>query len=101
MAEPKPVTAWMTDMDGVLVHEGRLIPGADAFVSRLRDTAARLELGYARAATPGTDPRFVTMIRELVQERTGGEERERLGTLPVWDVCPADCCPAPQRRGSK
>jgi len=65
-----------------------------------RDTAARLELGYARAATPGTDPRFVTMIRELVQERTGGDERERLGTLPVWDVCPADCCPAPQRRGT-
>ena len=64
-----------------------------------RDTAERLRLGYARAATPGTDPRFVTMIRELVQERTGGEERERLGTLPVWDVCPADCCPAPQRRG--
>lgn len=28
----------MTDMDGVLVHEGRLIPGADAFVSRLRET---------------------------------------------------------------
>src|SRR3954449_11554954 len=27
----------MTDMDGVLVHEGRLIPGADAFVSRLRE----------------------------------------------------------------
>ena len=27
----------MTDMDGVLVHEGRLIPGADAFISRLRD----------------------------------------------------------------
>ncbi|GEL22731.1 acid sugar phosphatase [Pseudonocardia sulfidoxydans NBRC 16205] len=30
----------MTDMDGVLVHEGRLIPGADAFVSRLRESAA-------------------------------------------------------------
>ena len=28
----------MTDMDGVLVHEGRLIPGADAFVARLRET---------------------------------------------------------------
>ncbi len=36
--EPKPITAWMTDMDGVLVHEGRLIPGADAFVSRLRES---------------------------------------------------------------
>ncbi|WP_219418900.1 HAD-IIA family hydrolase [Pseudonocardia nigra] len=28
----------MTDMDGVLVHEGRLIPGADAFIARLRET---------------------------------------------------------------
>ncbi len=28
----------MTDMDGVLVHEGRLIPGADAFIERLRAT---------------------------------------------------------------
>jgi len=24
-------------MDGVLVHEGRMIPGADAFVTRLRE----------------------------------------------------------------
>ena len=30
--DPKPITAWMSDMDGVLVHEGKLIPGADAFV---------------------------------------------------------------------
>jgi NagD protein len=28
----------MTDMDGVLVHEGRLVPGADEFISRLRAT---------------------------------------------------------------
>ena len=62
-------------------------------------TAGRLGLGYARAATPGTDPRFVAMIRELVQERVRGAARERLGTLPVWDVCPENCCPAPQRRG--
>ena len=38
LADPKPIECWMTDMDGVLVHEGRLIPGADAFVSRLRET---------------------------------------------------------------
>jgi NagD protein len=36
--EPKPVTSWMSDMDGVLVHEGKLIPGADTFVERLRST---------------------------------------------------------------
>jgi NagD protein len=38
VGDPKAVECWMTDMDGVLVHEGRLIPGADAFVSRLRET---------------------------------------------------------------
>ncbi len=38
MADPKPIECWMTDMDGVLVHEGRLIPGADAFIARLRET---------------------------------------------------------------
>jgi NagD protein len=38
VADDKAVECWMTDMDGVLVHEGRMIPGADAFVSRLRDT---------------------------------------------------------------
>ena len=28
----------MSDMDGVLVHEGKLIPGADTFIERLRDS---------------------------------------------------------------
>ncbi len=62
-------------------------------------TASRLGLGFARAATPGVDPRFVTMIRELVTERLDGTgaQRRRLGTLPMWDTCPADCCPAPRR----
>ncbi len=61
------------------------------------ETAQRLGLGYARAGTPGTDPRFVAMIRELVLERTAGAGRERLGTLPIWDTCAVGCCPRPQR----
>jgi NagD protein len=32
----KPVEAWLTDMDGVLVHEGVPIPGAAEFIGRLR-----------------------------------------------------------------
>jgi len=64
------------------------------------ETARDLGLGYARAATPGTDPRFVAMVRELVQERLSGAGRETLGTLPHWDVCPLDCCPAPRRHRS-
>lgn len=55
----------------------------------------------ARAATAGTDPRFVAMIRQLVQERLDpAADRLSLGSLGPWhDVCPADCClytPAPR-----
>jgi NagD protein len=31
----KPVESWLTDMDGVLVHEERAIPGASDFIERL------------------------------------------------------------------
>src|SRR3712207_4601381 len=37
MESPKPVRAWLSDMDGVLVHEEVAIPGAADFVGRLRD----------------------------------------------------------------
>jgi protoporphyrin/coproporphyrin ferrochelatase len=62
-------------------------------------TADRLGLPVARAATVGTDPRFVAAIRELVLERAAvvrGEEpvRRALGALgPSHDICPAGCCP--------
>jgi len=36
MRDRKPVESWLTDMDGVLVHEGQPIPGAAEFVGRLR-----------------------------------------------------------------
>ena len=36
MTNRKPVASWLTDMDGVLVREGRAIPGAPEFVARLR-----------------------------------------------------------------
>ncbi|MER5729464.1 HAD-IIA family hydrolase [Streptomyces sp. NPDC002138] len=38
MAERKPIESWLTDMDGVLIHEGIPIPGADVFIKRLRDS---------------------------------------------------------------
>ncbi len=62
------------------------------------DTAKRLGLAFARAATPGTDPRFVSMVRELVLERLdAATPRQALGSIPTWDVCPVGCCPAPSR----
>ena len=36
MAE-REIRSWLMDMDGVLVHEEQAIPGADAFVARLRE----------------------------------------------------------------
>ncbi len=35
MTDRRPILSWLTDMDGVLIHEGSLIPGADEFVRRL------------------------------------------------------------------
>ena len=65
--------------------------------------AEELGLAIERAATVGTDPRFVTMIRMLIEERIESENglepiRVCMGNRPAnHDVCPGDCCPAPQR----
>jgi ferrochelatase len=57
------------------------------------ETARRLGLGYVRAATPGEDHRFVAMVRDLILERLDqATPRARLGSVPVWDACPAGCC---------
>jgi protoporphyrin/coproporphyrin ferrochelatase len=77
------------------------------------EAAEESGVAFARAATAGVDPRFVTMVRELVLERaaveraaaSGAEETERaegparpaLGDLgPSWDVCPPGCCRNPR-----
>ena len=33
----REITSWLMDMDGVLVHEERMVPGADRFLERLRE----------------------------------------------------------------
>jgi ferrochelatase len=58
-------------------------------------TAKRFGMAFARSATPGLDPRFVAMVRELVTERLEpAAPRRRLGTVPVWDECLIGCCQA-------
>jgi protoporphyrin/coproporphyrin ferrochelatase len=65
-----------------------------------RQLCDSLALPMARAKTVGVHPKFIAMIRELILERTAGEERRALGTLgPRQDVCTENCCPAPQRPG--
>ena len=59
-----------------------------------RETADRLGLTVARAATAGTHPAFVAGLADLVVERmTPGAGRPALGRLgPSHDVCAPDCC---------
>jgi ferrochelatase len=61
--------------------------------------ARRAGLTVARAATVGTAPELVAMIRELVLERIDASRpRRALGTLGVRpDRCPDGCCPPPDR----
>ena len=41
MTTPKPVECWLTDMDGVLVHEESAIPGAADFIAALQESGRR------------------------------------------------------------
>ena len=38
MARVTPAESWLCDMDGVLIREGTMIPGADIFLERLRSS---------------------------------------------------------------
>ena len=60
----------------------------------LADLARSLGLNLVRAATAGTHPAFVSMVGELVRERTDGARRRCLGArAPGPDTCPGGCCP--------
>jgi ferrochelatase len=60
-----------------------------------RATADELGLRMERVPAPGTDPRFVTMVRELIDERTGSVPPSALGSLGVRPApCAAGCCPS-------
>ena len=40
-ADRPPPTCWLTDMDGVLWHQGRALPGAADFLARLTERGRR------------------------------------------------------------
>ena len=56
MREHRPVTCWLTDMDGVLVHEQHAIPGAADFIA---------DLQRHRASVPGVDQQLHLHPRDL------------------------------------
>jgi ferrochelatase len=59
-----------------------------------RERCEKLGIRMHRAATAGTHPKFIEMIRLLIEERLiDSPERLALGSLgPSHDVCPVDCC---------
>ena len=61
-------------------------------VSHLEDYVVK------RAATVGTDPGFVAMLRDLVVERLSGQEQASHDALATHDRCPVACCPPPPPR---
>jgi len=63
-------------------------------------TAERLGVAFARAATPGTDGRFVDMVVELVAEVATGGPVRALGDLGATTCMPSACCPPPERRSA-
>ena len=66
-----------------------------------RELAGELDIKLVRAQTVGTHPAFVSMIRELIEERLDpSKPKLALGRFgPSHDVCPEDCCPVPPRSG--
>jgi ferrochelatase len=55
--------------------------------------AEEIGMNMVRAATVGTQPSFVRMIRELILERMENREARYLGPLGASvNTCPPDCC---------
>jgi ferrochelatase len=65
-----------------------------------QELCEKIGVNMARAKTVGSHPQFVSMVRQLVLERTSGAEKLAVGEMPAnWDVCPVDCCTyTPARR---
>jgi ferrochelatase len=57
--------------------------------TQARELAESLGLNMVRAATVGTHPKFIEMIRELIEGRLSGARE----ACP-WP-CEENCCPSP------
>ena len=58
-----------------------------------KEKCDELGIRMQRAKSIGVHPKFVSMIRHLILERTNGAEKLAIGNMPAnHDTCPADCC---------
>ncbi|MGW4366334.1 ferrochelatase [Nocardia takedensis] len=62
------------------------------------EKAGELGMAFARAATPGADPRFARLVVELIGEHVAGVQPRRLGSVsgygctPDGAPCAVGCC---------
>ena len=109
-----PGQPWLEPDIGGVVRE--LEPGAEVAVVPIGFVSDHIEVIYdldievqaiarergvnlVRAPTVGVHPKFLQMIRELIEERLGLCQPRAIGQYPPsHDVCSADCCPTPARR---
>ncbi|HKN99857.1 MAG TPA: ferrochelatase [Pseudonocardiaceae bacterium] len=60
--------------------------------------AEELGMGFARAATPGTDPRFAELVVELIREHVAAAPARKLSDFPAagctrnGEPCATGCC---------
>jgi ferrochelatase len=70
-----------------------------------RDRATEHGMAFARAATPGTDPRFAELVVELIREHIESAEPRALSTFPTLGCtvngapCAIACCEPARRPG--
>ncbi|MFI6998660.1 ferrochelatase [Nocardia sp. NPDC050175] len=68
-----------------------------------KEKAAELGMAFARAATPGTDPRFAQLVVELIDEQLNDTASRHLGEVPGYGCtlngtpCAVGCCAPPKR----
>lgn len=108
-----PEQPWLEPDIGDVVRE--IEPGADVAVVPIGFVSDHIEVIYdldievqaiarergvnlVRAPTVGVHPKFLQMIRELIEERLGLAQPRAIGQYPPsHNVCSAACCPAPAR----
>ena len=68
-----------------------------------QEVCERVGINMIRSKTVGTHPKFISMIRHLILERSNGEPKQAIGEMPPnHDVCPVDCClPGKRFTGSR
>ena len=60
------------------------------------EVCAERGIRMLRVPTPGCHPEMISMVKELIEERTQGAKPAAIGNLPPWpDGCPEGCCAYP------